>query len=825
MSNVQVAVRCRGRNQLEISAKSQIVVELADDNYSITEPYVTLTHSPTSTPTSASLGGSSAINKSFQSNSTDAAKKTYKFDQIYGSQADQCLIYSKLAQPLLKDFLNGLNVTILAYGQTGTGKTYTMCGDCDLDIEFNFDSDSDFEKNAIVMPENAGIIPRLLWELFGKLTFEHTDFMVRISYLEIYKEELIDLLLQQTKKLRIIEQLVSSATKQTGNPSNRKKVFVQNLTESCVNSYQEAIQAYKMAQARRKTSATNMNDKSSRSHAIFGIQLYKKDPHNDVIYKVSKMNLVDLAGSENISRSGSMVKEAGGINQSLLTLGRVINALNDSSGKRSSQHIPFRDSKLTHILQESLGGNTKTTLIATISPAHINSMETCSTLDYAAKAKNIKNTPQNGHDSDTVLKRTLLKNMSIEISQLNLELEATRNKNGIFLEKNRYYDLHQELDSLRNQLREKDLAIELLTSKCNNLTQLNLEKTSEVKLIMTEVENQKKELSQLQNSNDALVELNKKQKEDLAHYQSLLHTIKNQYYEFSHLQMSNFIKYVKKSRSVFKKYFPAYSTTSGVEEEVESDIERLKKELYENFNALANFDEKNFRITYNDVPVAEFINRCIEMQDTTLSKVQHKMRAMENTGNEVLNQLRNHVDLDRSELIRKKRSNVLLKNFAGLKDLLKLSIDRQVEEQLKKMTCQTDLLHKEDLDLQQQVLENFEKKWKQGSLGSALNESEINKSTTGASETLQFRNQNQNQYQYQEQCRDRDRDIDYGQDISKNTRTDRNHHHQHRMQQSPINTRRRTMSISPKKSKIPTMKRLASTLLDDQTKRQKVPSS
>ena len=158
MSNIQVVVRCRGRNQQEVAARSPIVLDLTDDTYSITEPYVSINH-----PSSSS---NNVLGKTINSLdiTTNASKRAYKFDQVYGSQADQGLVYSHVALPLLSNFLEGTNVSIMAYGQTGTGKTYTMCG-------FNNSNKMD----ELPLPEVAGIIPRTLFELFEKLEYMGDD--------------------------------------------------------------------------------------------------------------------------------------------------------------------------------------------------------------------------------------------------------------------------------------------------------------------------------------------------------------------------------------------------------------------------------------------------------------------------------------------------------------------------------------------------------------------------------------------------------------------------------------------------------------------------
>lgn len=512
MSNIQVVVRCRGRNSQEIAAKSPIVVELTNDNYSITEPYITINQGytrATATTTTNNTTTTNSNNTAGATPNTSASsldtnlKRTYKFDQIYGSQADQNLIYSQIAHPLLLDFLRGINVTVLAYGQTGTGKTYTMSG---------MDNNNKLDENSDI----AGIIPRLLGELFQNLSSNATsknDYMVKISYLEIYNEELIDLLSNNNsnnRKLRIHEKT---------NANKVKSIGIQNLTEYTINNYNQGIKYLKMGLQKKKTSSTNLNETSSRSHTIFSVQLYQKisssssseNDNEESVYRISKMNLVDLAGSENISRSGSIVKEAGGINQSLLTLGRVINSLNE----KKLLHIPYRESKLTHILQDSLGGNTKTTLIATISPAQVNLLETCSTLDYASKAKNIKNAPMIGHDSEIIMKKTLVKNLAQELTLLNMDLIATRNKNGVYLDPENYDQLIQENESLKTGAKEDRLKLELLQAKIETLEFTKLEAKEEIDNLKQQLQSYQLKLQILETKYHKAVGLNQTNQETI----------------------------------------------------------------------------------------------------------------------------------------------------------------------------------------------------------------------------------------------------------------------------------------------------------------------
>lgn len=342
--------------------------------------------------------------------------------------------------------LGGYNCTIFAYGQTGTGKTYTMSGD--------------MNDTLGILSDAAGIIPRVLHSLFNKLEMEDTESFVKCSFIELYNEELRDLISpEENAKLKIFDD-----TSRKGHATT----VVQGMEESHIKNATEGIKLLQDGSLKRQVAATKCNDLSSRSHTVFTITACVKRTGEDGEDYVSagKLNLVDLAGSENIQRSGAENKraaEAGLINKSLLTLGRVINALVDRSS-----HIPYRESKLTRLLQDSLGGRTKTCIIATISPAKSNLEETISTLDYAFRAKNIRNKPQ---INQLINKKTLLREFTNEIEHLKRELIATRQRNGVYLSNESYEEMTVESESRRIQNEERAAKIETLESNLRNKVQ------------------------------------------------------------------------------------------------------------------------------------------------------------------------------------------------------------------------------------------------------------------------------------------------------------------------------------------------------------------
>lgn len=420
--NIQVVVRCRARNEKEVLARSPSILELLDSVFSRDSPYVNVNVNPETNNTSSLSGQFSNPQKS---------QKRFKLDQVYGPAADQALIFDNVAAPLFTEFLQGSNVTILAYGQTGLGKTHTMCGE--------------------MTGDGAGIIPRVLSRLFSSLT---SDYMVKMSCVELYKEELKDLidddlaLLPVRTKLR----LVPDSSREVATPK------IQNLCELPLDNAEMALKIVEKCLGKRRVGATKLNDQSSRSHTILSLVLYKEDSSSasNSRFRVSRMNLVDLAGSEDINKSGAVnerAREAGFINQSLLALGKVINCL--SEGK-DPKHVPYRESKLTRLLQGLLGGKTKTALIATVSPAKINALETLSTLNYASKAKNIKNLPQSIHDSDAMLKRVLVSDLAAQIARLTRDIMATKDKEeSIKISHQNYLEYTSNVSNLQAHLDEK----------------------------------------------------------------------------------------------------------------------------------------------------------------------------------------------------------------------------------------------------------------------------------------------------------------------------------------------------------------------------------
>ncbi|XP_046439186.1 osmotic avoidance abnormal protein 3-like isoform X2 [Daphnia pulex] len=371
--SVRVIVRCRPMNARENQLSSKNVVQI---NAS------TLQCSLLAIPSSH--------------NEINDTTKTFTFDGVYDQSSTTEQIYTDFGYSLVEGVMEGYNATVFAYGQTGSGKSFTMQG-------------------VTSPPNQTGILPRAFDHLFESIAAaEGMKYLVFASYLEIYNEEIRDLLSPDFKKKLELKE------------NSDKGVFVGNLSQHSVHSVADCQGLMETGWKNRAVGATLMNADSSRSHSLFTISVEMMETVQDLkgekqSIRRGKLNLVDLAGSERQSKTGATgdrLKEATKINLSLSALGNVISALVDGKSK----HIPYRDSKLTRLLQDSLGGNTKTLMIACVSPADDNYDETLSTLRYANRAKNIQNRPRINQDP----KDAMLREYQKEIERLSQMIDQQK---------------------------------------------------------------------------------------------------------------------------------------------------------------------------------------------------------------------------------------------------------------------------------------------------------------------------------------------------------------------------------------------------------------
>ncbi|KAK9755004.1 Kinesin motor domain [Popillia japonica] len=362
--NVKVIIRCRPMNKREIDLNCKCIIKMKDCTTEIWDP-----------------------------NEGPALPKTFTFDSVYDQNSYTENIYNDICYPLVESVLEGYNSTIFVYGQTGCGKSFTM------------------EGNRTI--QEKGVISRAFEHIFEAISVTTgVKYLALASYLEIYNEQIRDLLLPADKS----SYHSSLSLKELPNEG----LVVPGLTMKPVHNVTECEELLNIGSRNRMIGATLMNQASSRSHSIFTVSIEQiSSENNNESIKKGKLNLVDLAGSERQTKTGATgdrLKEATKINLSLSALGNVISALVDGKAK----HIPYRDSKLTRLLQDSLGGNTRTLMIACISPASRDYVETLSTLRYANRAKNIHNKPTINEDP----KDTMLRQYQSEIERLKHLLES-----------------------------------------------------------------------------------------------------------------------------------------------------------------------------------------------------------------------------------------------------------------------------------------------------------------------------------------------------------------------------------------------------------------
>ena len=499
-ANVKVYCRIRPENEKEKQSGMKICITATSDN-----SVKILTDS-----VGVDTGKESSKNKSenFQ---------TFTYDGVFPPETEQEKIFNLVAKPLINSALEGFNGTMFCYGQTASGKTYTMEG---------IHND----------PKIMGVIPRMMQYIFLIIEKANSEieYSVKCQYYQIYNEKIQDLLDIRKKDLAIREDKV-------------KGIWVEDCTEIYVSSQEEMFAVFKEGSNNRTVSATNMNKGSSRSHSLFVVTLFQRNTITGSS-KSGRIYFVDLAGSEKMAKTGieggTELKEAKNINKSLMTLGMVINSLTEGA-----KHIPYRDSKLTRVLQESLGGNSMTNLVITCSPNFLNQGETLSTLRFGQRAKLIKN--------------KVVANTQQSVKELLIKLKKSEEK----------------IVMLEKIIQEKGVDINDLDKKKGNKTDNNY-KCEKCKLIAGQLNYVKNELINSMAENDELT----KYKEELCE------EVKNKNDEI--VKLNGIIQNIEFQLQGYKEENNNYYN------EVKKYIEKIMNHNKEMKNAIKNKDLSNIEKSF-----------------------------------------------------------------------------------------------------------------------------------------------------------------------------------------------------------------------------------
>ncbi|XP_047335388.1 kinesin-like protein KIN-5D [Impatiens glandulifera] len=444
-SHLQVVLRCRPLTDDEMRAKMAMTIACNEDS-----------------------GEVSIIQ--LQGGNKKPPERVFTFDKVFGPNSDQNVVYEHAIEPIVVEAIKGYDCTVFTYGQTGTGKTYTMVG-------------KGTKEKIGELNREAGIIPRAVQQIFNLLQSQNGEYTIKLTFLEIYNEEISDLLAddESRKPMTLMD-------------DGKGAVFIKGLVEATVCNAEEMNDVLEKGSSRKHTMDTILNEQSKRSHSILSISIQIKEPTLDGmdLVKYGKLNFIDLAGSEDVllSLNGNEIfqqraREVGELNKSLLTLGRVINALVDNS-----DHVPYRDSKLTRLMRDSLGGKSKTCMITTVSPS-INCLEeTMNTLGFAFKAKNIKNKPE---ANQRLMRSTLIKNLYKEMDKLKQELNTTREKNGVYTSHSQYLKEETSRKKMQHDL-------ELMNKQLKELQESNADLRRRLEKVQIEMEESGREQSDLNES-------------------------------------------------------------------------------------------------------------------------------------------------------------------------------------------------------------------------------------------------------------------------------------------------------------------------------------
>ena len=583
------------------------------------------------------------INTGLKENYSEKTTQEFTYDKIFSSETTQKTIFEQVAKPLILAAFEGINGTLFCYGQTASGKTYTMEG--------------------VPSDENLrGIIPRMMQLIFEIISSNSTDieFSVKCQYYQIYNEKIQDLIDIKKTDLNIRE-------------DKNKGIWIGDCTEKYVESEKEMLNFFNTGNTNRIVASTKMNEISSRSHSLFSVTIYQRNIITESS-KTGKIYFVDLAGSEKMSKAGiegnTMLKEAQNINKSIMTLGMVINALSKGNHVK---HIPYRDSKLTRVLQESLGGNCLTYLIINISPNMMNQPETLSTLRFGQRAKLIKNkvvanTQQSVKELMMKLKQAEEKIKNYEKIIESFGIRGLGGEEG----ENEDSKFFEEEKNICNKCPECKILfnkVNYLNIQLNNITQENEYLQRDKEEFLEEVKNKN---DQNINLEERIFELEKE--------------LKNSWQEELNILLS--------MQKIYDNYINAIKS---INLKNNSDINKLKETLNKNLNELSklNFEQKINKLK-NNLENIEYMddidnksNNFEDNKDIIIStdfsdKEKKYLKIIEELKNELYNNTSNKIVKNNLKIIDK---NTLEELSSQLKDyLFKTKSTKLVRDMNKKIS-------------------------------------------------------------------------------------------------------------------------------------------
>jgi len=581
-------------------------------------------------------------------------------------------VYQQTTAQIVKSVTEGFNGTVFAYGQTSSGKTHTMYGN----------------------ESEPGIVFLAVKELFERIERdEDREFFVRASYLEIYNEQLIDLLannregskedddggLNVNNNSNITSQMMNLKIQE----DPERGIIVNGLKEERVRNIEQVKKLLEIGQNNRHVGATNMNARSSRSHVIFRLCIESKQRNANENVLVSILNLVDLAGSERVAKTGAegqRAKEGASINKSLLTLGLVINKLAETGdkGKSSSNaaHVPYRDSKLTRILQPALGGNSKTAIVCAMTPCSSHVEETSSTLRFATRAKNVTN--QAKRNEVATATAAMIKKQAAEIARLEKKLSSSFSKSASTKK------LEEELDQLKQDLSAKDEKIAELQSKLSS-------SSSSVEVV------DESGSECVTNSNQAPIETNKRQQEMTPHTTEAIVALEAKLTEIQNEKdfLSEKMKAMKNEyKAEQKKMFKRAEAAENEIEKMKMDAKKVKLEsLAQNSDVLNAKEAIEAALVSRNLELASAVERAL-VAEKKLEECNRKLKLKsrsEDDDNFELNRKLENVTEEKEELeqaLKKKE-----KKFQQEKKQLLSKVEfaeKQAQEALEKYTNEGD---------------------------------------------------------------------------------------------------------------------------------------